>query len=153
MTTWPQISVDTDSDYSWCFGCGQENPIGLKLNFQWDGKTARAEFTPLKVYQGWSGLVHGGIIICLLDEAMAYASLFEGKHCVTAKIQVSLKQTVSINELLIVTASVVKKNRKLVKTRAEVSLKDGTQVAESTATQFVVKSSEEEDKSSNDAGK
>jgi len=138
MKNWPQISVDTEKGYSLCFGCGQENPIGLKLSFQWDGKTARAEFTPTKLYQGWSGLVHGGIIMSILDEAMAYAALFEGMNCVTAKMQVKLRRPASIDEPLIITSSTIKKTRKLVEAKAAISLKDGTPVAESTAKMFIV---------------
>jgi uncharacterized protein (TIGR00369 family) len=140
MTTWPQISIDTERDLSQCFGCGQNNPIGLKLDFHRDGKTAKAEFTPTKPYQGWPGLVHGGIIICLLDEAMAYASLFEGTTCITAKMQVKLQQLTSINKPLVIIASVIKKNRKLVTAKATVTLKDGTVIAEGTSTQFVINS-------------
>ena len=138
MKNWPQISVDTDWGYSLCFGCGQTNPIGLKMSFQWDGKTARAEFTPTKFYQGWSGVVHGGIIICILDEAMGYVVLFEGMNCVTAKMQVKLRHLASIDEPLIITSSTIKKTRKLVETKATISLKDGTLIAEGTATQFVI---------------
>ena len=145
MTTWPQISVDTDRGYSKCFGCGPDNPIGLKLSFQWDGETARAEFTPTEFYQGWAGLVHGGIITCILDEAMSYAALFEGKGSITAEIQTKLKQLASINEPLVITASVTKKNRKLVKTRAAVSLKDGTLIAEGIGTHFVADLPNKED--------
>ena len=137
MKNWPQISVDTEKGYSLCFGCGQDNPIGLKLSFQWDGKTARAEFTPTKFYQSWSGLVHGGILTCILDEAMGYAALFEGMNCVTAKMQVKLRGLASIDEPLIITSSTIKKTRKLVETKAAISLKDGTLIAEGTATQFV----------------
>ncbi|MFC2036263.1 PaaI family thioesterase [Chloroflexota bacterium] len=137
MTTWPQISIDTEGDYSLCFGCGQANPIGLKLAFQWDGRTARAEFNPTELYQGWPGLVHGGIIICLLDEAMSYAVIFEGMHCVTAKIQVNLKHPTSINKPLIITSSITRKTRKLVETNATISLQDETLIAEGIATHFI----------------
>lgn len=138
MAGWPQISINTNRDYSVCFGCGQNNPIGLKLKFQWDGKTARAEFTPTGNYQGWPDLVHGGIIICLLDEAVGYAALFEGLHCVTAEMQVRLRRPASIGDTLIITSSLSKKNRKLAKAKASISLKDGTLIAEGTATQFIV---------------
>ena len=136
MVTWPKVSID--ERYSLCFGCGQDNPIGLKLNFEWDGKTARAEFIPTKLYQGWSDMVHGGIIMCILDEAMAYAARFEGMTCITARIQVKLKRPALIDEPLIITSSVTKKSRRLVETRADISLTDGTPVAEGTSTQFVV---------------
>jgi len=108
------------------------------LSFQWDGKTARAEFTPTEFYQGWAGLVHGGIIICILDEAMAYAALFEGMNCVTVKMQVKLSHLAPIDEPLIITSSTIKKTRKLVEAKAAISLKDGTLIAEGTATQFVI---------------
>jgi len=151
MAIWPRISLDINRDYPLCFGCGQDNPIGLKLKFQWDGKTARAEFTPQEFYQGWPGLVHGGILICLLDEAMTYAAVFEGTNCVTARIQVNLKRPVAINEPLVVTSSMTKKSRKLVETRAIVALRDGTPVAEGTATHYVVSSRQRRDKHGADA--
>jgi beta-phosphoglucomutase family hydrolase len=129
-----------------CFGCGQDNPIGLKLTFQWDGTTVRTQFTPQEFHQGWSGLVHGGILICLLDEAMAYSAVFEGINCITARIQVSLKRPAAINEPLVVTSSMTKKSRKLVETIAAVALKDGTPVAEAVATHYVVSSNNWRDK-------
>ena len=138
MKAWPKISVDTNREYSMCFGCGQNNPIGMKLNFQWDGKTARAEFTPTKFYQGWSGTVHGGIITCILDEAMGYAALFEGAHCITAKMEVRIKRPALIDEALIITSSTTKKTRRLVETKASVSTKNGTPIAESKATMFIL---------------
>ena len=144
MKTWPQISIDTERSLAMCFACGQENPIGLKLNFKWDNKTARAEFTPNKFHQGWSGIVHGGIIGCLLDEAMTYAPYFEGIRCVTAEMQVRIKRPALIDEPLIITSSITRKTRKLVETKADISLKDGTPVAESTATMFVIRSKQED---------
>jgi len=143
MVTWPQISLDIDRGYSMCFGCGQSNPIGLKLSFQWDGKTARAEFTPGELYQGWSGFVHGGIITCLLDEATAYAAVFSGVYGVTAKMQVRLRRLTLVGEPLVITSSIIKRTKRLVETEAAVSLKDGTPIAEGTSTQFVIKTREE----------
>tara|TARA_Y100000031_G_C7988596_1_gene278064 strand:+ start:155 stop:613 length:459 start_codon:yes stop_codon:yes gene_type:complete len=151
MTTWPQILIDTNRGYSQCFGCGQDNPIGLKLNFQWDGKTARAEFTPTEYYQGWFGLVHGGIIIYLLDETMSWAVLFEDMHYVTAKMQVNLRSPASINEPLVITSSISRKTRKVAETKAAVALRDGTLIAEGTAKHFVINSPKVTDKPGNEA--
>ncbi len=153
MTTWPQISIDTDRSYSLCFGCGQNNPIGLKLSFQWDGKTAKAEFTPTEFYQGWPGQVHGGILTCILDESMGWAVLSEGMNCITAKIEVKLKRLASIDEPLVIISSITKKTRKLVKTKAAISLKDGTLIAEGAATHFVVHPHNKEGKPGSNAQK
>ena len=136
MVNLPEISID--ENYSMCFGCGQDNPIGLKLIFDWDGKTAMAEFTPTKLYQGWPDIVHGGILMALLDEAMGNVVRFKGMACVTAKIQARLRRPAAVGELLIVTAEVTGKNRRMAETKAEIALADGTLVAEGTATNFIV---------------
>lgn len=138
MTKRRRVAISTDMSESMCFGCGQNNPIGLRLDFQWDGKTVKAEFTPTKVYQGWPGVVHGGIITSMLDEAMAYAARFEGMNCLTSKMQIKFKRPASIDGPLIITGSINRKAKRLIETKASVSLPDGTLVAEGTATQFVI---------------
>lgn len=134
MVTGRQISIGI-SDL--CFGCGQNNPIGLKLNFKWDGKQVRAEFTPNKFHQGWAGIIHGGIITTILDEAMGYAAYYEGIKCVTSSMQTRFKRPLSIDEPTIVTASLTKNGRRFVETEAKIATRDGTTIAECTATQYV----------------
>lgn len=138
MVNWQQVSINTDMSDSLCFGCGQDNSIGLKLSFNWDGKTARTKFTPTKLYQGWPGVVHGGIITSILDEAMGHAARFEGLNCLTAKMQIKFRRPALIDELLVITSSITRNRRKAIEARANISLSDGTPVAESTATQFVI---------------
>ncbi len=138
MTNRRRVRISTDLSESMCFGCGQNNPIGLKLNFQWDGKTAKTEFTPTKVYQGWSGVVHGGIITSMLDEAMAYACRFEGMSCVTGKMQIKFRRPAAIGEPLIITGSVTRKAKRWAWTKGMISLPNGTLVADGIATQFVI---------------
>ena len=138
MSNWPQVSIEMEKELNMCFACGQKNPIGLKLNFSWDGREVRTEFTPNQFHQGWSGVVHGGIIGCVLDEAMSYAALFNGVNSLTARMQTRFRRPLEIDKPLIITASVTKKTRKLVEAKAEMSLKDGTPVADSIATMFVL---------------
>jgi len=138
MNNWPQVSIDTVKSPTMCFCCGKDNPIGLKLDFTWDNGIARAEFTPTELHQGWSGIVHGGIVSCLLDEGLTYATYFTGIDCLTARMQVRLRRPILIGEPLTITSSIRKKTRRLVETQATLSLKDGTPVAEGTATMYVV---------------
>ena len=138
MTTWPKIAIDTDLAEGMCFGCGRDNPIGLKLSFQWDGKTVRTEFTPNELYQGWPGLLHGGITACILDEAIAYAARFSGLNTVTARMQIEYKYPIPINESLIITSSLDRRTRKLIRCRAAISLTSGEVLVEGVATQYVV---------------
>ncbi len=137
MTNWPQTNVDPIKECDKCFACGPKNPIGLKLKFDWDGQQVKAKFTPGEYHQGWAGLVHGGIISCLLDEAMSYAALYSGVNSLTARMQTRFKRPQPIDEPLTVTGSVTKKTRRLVEAKAELKLTDGTPVAESIATMFI----------------
>jgi acyl-coenzyme A thioesterase PaaI-like protein len=143
MINWPKLSIDTDKDFDMCFACGQKNPIGLKLRFRQEGKGVRAEFTPSELHQGWSGIIHGGIIGCILDEAMSYATLFTGVSSVTARMQTRFKRPVQVGEPLVVTACITKQTRRLVETEAEMHLSDGTPIADSTATMFPIKPQEQ----------
>jgi acyl-coenzyme A thioesterase PaaI-like protein len=138
MVVLPKVTLDMDLDEGLCFGCGLNNPIGLKLRFKKDGNSCRAGFTPGKKFQGWPGLVHGGIITCLLDEAMSYAAYFEDATCLTASMQIRLRQPVKIKVPLIITGTVTRNRKKVIETSATVCLKDGTVVAEGTAKQFVI---------------
>lgn len=134
MVTGRQISIGI-SDL--CFGCGKDNPCGLKLKLKWDGKTIRGEFTPNKFHQGWEGIIHGGIITTILDEAMGYATFYEGIRCVTATMQTRFKRPLLIGKPTVVTASLTKNARRFVETEAKMTLTDGTIIAECTATQYV----------------
>ena len=138
MTNRRRVRISTDLSESMCFGCGQNNPIGLKLNFQWDGKTAKTEFTPNEFHQAWPGIVHGGIITSMLDEAMAYAARFGGMDCVTGKMQIRFRRPAVIDEPLIIAGKVTRKGERWIWTKASVSLPDGTLVAEGTAAQFII---------------
>jgi uncharacterized protein (TIGR00369 family) len=87
-------------NYSGCFVCGQDNPVGLKLDFFYDeGKQlAWTEYQAERQYQGYRDIVHGGIISCLLDEVMVKAIMYEGVLAVTIKLTVEFKQPARIGE-------------------------------------------------------
>jgi acyl-coenzyme A thioesterase PaaI-like protein len=144
MANRSKLSISTDLSDGLCFGCGQKNPFGLKLNFTWDSSVARAEFTPTKFYQGWPGLLHGGIIATLLDEVMSYAVRFSGFDFVTAKMQTNFKRPIFIEEPLVITGSVTTKKGKLVETKASIFLPDGALMADGTGSFVIIESSSEE---------
>ncbi len=121
------------------FGRGQDNPIGLKLAFTWDGRTARAEFTPTEYHQGWPGVVHGGITLALLDEAAGSAVSFAGLNCVSARIQVKLKHPAMVGVPLIVSASVKEIRRSVVITDTYVCDRDGKEIAAGEITLMVIR--------------
>lgn len=121
-----------------CFGCGEENPIGLRLDFSLKDGGVEACFTARECHQGWSGIVHGGILFSLMDEAMGYAFFLRGINGVTARAETYFRRPAPIGRLLRIKASVTKESRRLIETRASISLDDGTVMAEGKALMYVV---------------
>ena len=120
-----------------CFACGKDNPHSLKLKVEWDGKTAKAKFTPNEFHQGFAGIVHGGVISTILDELMGQAAYRAGIKCVTGTMLVKFKRPLSVGEPVIVSASVTREVRRLVEIEAKMTLLDGTPVAEAQATEVI----------------
>jgi uncharacterized protein (TIGR00369 family) len=145
MELYPKMELAKIKDYKMCFGCGKVNPIGLKLEFEWDGKTARAEFTPGENHQGWSGYMHGGITACVLDEAIGWAALMGGAHSVTAKMQTRYRKMIPIGKPVVVTCTLTKVTSRLIETEARIMAQDGAVLAEATSVQYVVGAVEVED--------
>ncbi len=59
---------------SGCVVCGQEHPRGLRIRYEAgsDG-SINARWTPTADWEGFRGIVHGGIVATVLDEAMSKA--------------------------------------------------------------------------------
>jgi uncharacterized protein (TIGR00369 family) len=122
-----------------CFGCGQQNPMGLKLRFRTEGEKVIAEFTPSAVHEGYPGYLHGGITCALLDEAMGWAAyhLSSGALAVTARVQIKFRRPLLIGEPLTVTASITRRSTRHLWTKATIKRKDGKPAAEATAIMVV----------------
>ena len=119
-----------------CFACGQENPIGLRLRFKADGDTVCAEFTPGAHYQGYDGVVHGGIVAAALDDAMAHLFHMMGRELLTARLEIRFRRETPVGQRLVVSAWLTGKRAKLFTAEAALSLVDGTRLAEAKGTFF-----------------
>ncbi len=116
--------------YGNCFVCGDNNDIGLKLDFyEKDGK-ARAEFTPTKNFEGYKDILHGGILSTLLDEVMIKSILAKEIFTVTSQIEVKFKKPAVIGEKLIIEGGITGERGRLILAEGKVFREDGTVVAE-----------------------
>ena len=78
-----------------CFGCGQANPAGLKLDFSKSADGAVISDAIISdQYEGPPGYLHGGIIATLLDEAMSKANRAQGVTAMTRQMQVEYMRPV-----------------------------------------------------------
>ncbi len=129
--------LDGVRDDHGCFGCGRLNPHGLRLRFAPtdDGAGVWAPFIPRAVDEGYGGVVHGGIVTTLLDEAMAWACYAREVWVMTAKIEVRFRRSVAVGVPLRVIGRVAADRGRLIETVGELRGEaDGALLAEATAT-------------------
>ncbi len=115
-----------------CFVCGEKNPGGLHLSFEIDRvkQTLKTTFKASPIFQGWDGLIHGGIISTLLDEAMAKLVYELGYHAVTASLEIKFKRPAPILEPLSVYGEITEVTKRLIRARSWITREDGTLLAE-----------------------
>ena len=122
----------------YCFACGEANPIGLHLDFhEVDGRFTTTKVVP-REYQSYTGVVHGGIITTMLDEAMGSYLYQNGEHAVTARLNVRYRQPTPVGESLIITGWIESRRRNIVDMKATIALENGTITAEGAARMAVV---------------
>jgi len=132
-------------DFPNCYVCGSDNPEGLHIVFEPDGSDGcRARYTARPEHCGWPGLIHGGLLFTLMDEAVAWALVYAGLHGVTARGDVRFAAPVKVGMPLVVTARVLLRRGKLAKARAEIrEAGDGeTLVAELTTAMYLTDAEE-----------
>ncbi len=120
-----------------CFGCGHDNPHGLRLAFYRapDGTAVWASFTPRREHEGFEGMAHGGIVTTLLDEAMGWAVFARDIWAVTATIEVKFRKPVEVGIETRVIGRVVADRGRAIDLAAQLRRSpDDTMLAEATAT-------------------
>ncbi len=110
-----------------CFACGPYSPDGLHLRFEpLDETSVRARITLGPRFQGWRGIAQGGIVMTLLDEAMAHACGLAGERAMTASMQTRFRAPVPLGIPLVVTGSLKWKRRNVLALESSVADENGT---------------------------
>jgi acyl-coenzyme A thioesterase PaaI-like protein len=109
------MELNDTTHYQRCFVCGQRNPFGLHLVFRIDNNTIVADFQPREEHQGFPGVIHGGIVAAVLDEALGRTSML-GSHPVwtmTGRLELRYRLYVPYGPLLRVRASLGLERRRM----------------------------------------
>ncbi|MEI7846614.1 MAG: PaaI family thioesterase [Chloroflexota bacterium] len=84
-----------------CFICGLENPVGLKLRiYQTEPGVIETTYTAPEHFQGYPGVLHGGIVATILDEISGRAHMGDPsapRFMFTAKLEVKYRKNVPTN--------------------------------------------------------
>ncbi|MDP8232668.1 MAG: PaaI family thioesterase [Candidatus Zophobacter franzmannii] len=114
----------SEQEFSNCFACGADNPIGLHLEFQFIDGEAVAEWNCLEVFDGYPNLIHGGIISTLLDEAMAKILHFDGITAVTGKLNVSFRRPLNSGTMAKIVGKILENKGRVITTSAQIIVDD-----------------------------
>jgi uncharacterized protein (TIGR00369 family) len=89
---------------NYCFVCGPDNPEGMRLKFTLDEErqTFVCRFRLPKRYTGPPGHCHGGVIACILDDAMGKANKLRNVVALTKEMTVEYLKPVPLHEPLTV---------------------------------------------------
>lgn len=117
----------------WCFACGPDNPISLKLQFREEGDRYCSDFVGGQEHQSYDGIMHGGIISTLLDEIMGGYMYAKGYRAVTAKLEVRYRKPTPIGEHLNIEGWIVGNRGTMYDLASKITLDDGTVTAEGKA--------------------
>ena len=119
-----------------CFVCGLENRLGLKLRFFQTGPSeATVETTISEEYQGYPGVVHGGIVAAILDEVTGRSLMGNNppRFMYTARLEVRYRNHVPVGEPIRIVGKAVKIKRQTAQAVGEIYDQDGNLLAEAEA--------------------
>lgn len=120
------MELNDTTDYQRCFVCGQRNPFGLHLVFRLEEDSVVADFQPREEHQGFPGVIHGGIVAALLDEALGRTSLLGNNQewTMTGRLEVRYRRYVPYGPLLRVRARLGIERRRMMQASGVLTLAD-----------------------------
>lgn len=124
-----------------CFLCGRQNPVGLKITWVNDREAnqIRARVVVPEHFNGYPGVVHGGIVAAILDETAGRAVLLNGDDenlMVTVKLEVRYRKPTPTGVPLTAVGWVIQQAETRARVASELRLEDGTVTAECEALLF-----------------
>ena len=123
-----------------CFVCGLENPLGLKLHiYQTEPGVIETSYTAPDHFQGYPGVLHGGITATILDEISGRAHMgdpSQPRFMYTGKMEVKYRKNVPTGVLLKIVGKAGKSRKRTAEGWAGIYHPDGTLLAEASTLLF-----------------
>lgn len=115
---------------STCFVCGPTHPIGLRIKYELTGAgVINARWVPSRAWEGFRGIIHGGIVCTVLDEAMSKAVAALAGEALTAEMRVRFRRRIQPGHELAVRGWIVDRSKRRIRTEAVVTDADGEEFA------------------------
>ena len=118
-----------------CLVCGRDNPHGLHLDFHVDDAgVVGCTFVPQPHHIGFQGVIHGGLLATVVDEAMVWAATWSGKRfCVCGELNVRYRQVVKVGQTLRIKAKITSSRPRLIVAESSITDDAGTMLVTATA--------------------
>ncbi len=133
----PMPTPAQNHDLAGCFACGTDNPDGIGLRFRAEDGGVAADTVAEAGWVSWRGIIHGGLLITMMDEAMGWAVAAGGHTGLPGRLSARLHVPVVPGTALRVRGWVKEWRRRLAHTAAEIRDADGTLLAECEGTLVV----------------
>jgi acyl-coenzyme A thioesterase PaaI-like protein len=88
-----------------------------------------ASWRPGPEWEGFAGIVHGGVVSTVLDEAMSKAVAGTRTEALTAELRVRFRHHVASGESFLIRGWIVRRDPRLIETEASLTASDGTEHA------------------------
>jgi acyl-coenzyme A thioesterase PaaI-like protein len=124
------MELNDTTDYQRCFACGLRNPYGIHMVFRQEDNTVVSDFSPREEYQGFPGMVHGGIVAVALDEALNRTSLLTEHPAwtMTGRLDIRYRRYVPYGPLLRVRAMLGMQRGRMVQASGKLTLAEDESV-------------------------
>ncbi len=127
-----------------CVICGQEHPTGMRLRFAVDDHGSETGWTVQERFAGFHGVLHGGLVLAVMDDAMWYAIYGQGGVTLTAEATVRYRRRVEVGQPIAIRGRVREHRGRLWTCAAEVVSAGGAAEVLATAEgKFIAVSSED----------
>jgi acyl-coenzyme A thioesterase PaaI-like protein len=119
-----------------CFVCGRHNPYGLHLVFH---ETApgevTVEYTVPEQFQGYPGVVHGGVVAAMLDEVIGRTHMggFPPRFMFTARLDIRYRKNVPVGKPLRIIGHAINSRERSATATGQIFSPEGELLAEAEA--------------------
>ncbi len=125
------------NEANYCFVCSKINPKGIHLEIECSKGIALAKFSIEREYEGYPGIVHGGILASILDDVMGNIKFNEGYIAYTCELNIKYLKKCKIGENLFAKAWVKNSSHRIFETEGEITGYNGVLRVKAEAKYFI----------------
>ena len=88
-----------------------------------------AEWTPQPDLEGYTGIIHGGLISTVLDEAMAKIVAAKRGSALTVELRVRFRRRVATGDKVVISGWLTSCDKRVINAEAKITASDGSELA------------------------